>query len=63
MLELPLEEYRVVYKYSDDVSIEIYKISLDWAWVVKRSGKPLRSDIASSESGAEEAALKYAKGC
>ncbi len=63
MLEMPILEYRVVYKYSHDLRIEISKVSLDWAWVVRRNGEVLRADIAPSESAAEQAAVDFAKGC
>lgn len=63
MLEMPILEYRVVYKYSHDLRIEISKVSLDWAWVVRRNGEVLRADTASSEPAAEQAAIDFAKGC
>ena len=63
MLEMPILEYRVVYKYSHDLRIEISKVSLDWAWVVRRNGEVLRADMESSESAAERAAVDFAKGC
>lgn len=63
MLEMPMLEYRVVYKYSHDLRIEVSKIGLDWGWVVRRGGEILRADTASSEFAAEQAAVNFAKGC
>ena len=63
MLEMPILEYRVVYKYSHDIRIEISKVSLDWGWVIKRDGEVLKSSIESSESAAERAAVNFARWC
>ncbi|MCK4815961.1 hypothetical protein KA005_09325 [bacterium] len=63
MLEMPILEYRVVYKYSHDIRIEVSKVGLDWAWVVRRDGEVLRADVESSESAAERTAVEFARGC
>lgn len=63
MLELPIVNYRVAYEFSTEVTIEIARVGLDWAWVVRRNGEVLRAENASSESSAEREAVNFAKGC
>ena len=62
MLDMKLLEYRVVYEYSPHVKIEIYKVGLDWGWVVRHDGEVMGVDIATSENDAEHSALSFVKG-